>query len=94
MRQGLFILACLLAGGADASALDLDLAKIAPTMEACPGRPGFVRMPGARHCTRLSGRVAAGLDARTGAGGTATRDSDSHSRPEHDDWRRLCNSSP
>lgn len=64
------IIGCLVAGTIGASALDLDLAKIAPTMEACPGRPGFVRIPGAPHCTRLSGRVAAGIRAQTGAGGT------------------------
>lgn len=71
MLRPLSILVCVLAGSVGASALDLDLAKIAPTMEACPGRPGFVRLPGAQNCTRLSGRVAAGLNARTGAGGTA-----------------------
>lgn len=71
MRLPLLTVASLLAGGFGASALDLDLAKIAPTMEPCPNRPGFVRMPGAHHCTRLSGRVAAGVDARAGAGGAA-----------------------
>lgn len=60
-----------LSGITCASAFDLDLAKIAPTMEVCPGRPGFVRMPGSRNCTRLSGRVASGVDARAGAGGAA-----------------------
>jgi len=73
MRRAPLALAAVLVGGAGANALDLDLAKIAPTMEACPGRPGFVRMPGAPNCTRLSGRVAAGVDARAGAGGVATR---------------------
>ena len=70
MRRTVLILVSLLAGSVGAGALDLDLAKIAPTMEACPGRPGFVRMPGARNCTRLSGRVAAGVTAQAGAGGT------------------------
>ena len=73
MRRAFLALAALLVGGAGANALDLDLAKIAPTMEACPGRPGFVRMPGTPNCTRLSGRVAGGVDARAGAGGVATR---------------------
>ncbi|MCJ2015364.1 porin [Methylobacterium sp. J-076] len=71
MRRSALVLAASLAGSAAAPALDLDLAKIAPSFEACPGRPGFVRMPGARNCTRLSGRVAAGVDARAGSGGAA-----------------------
>ncbi len=72
MRRSLFSLAIFLNATFGASALDLDLAKIAPTMEACPGKPGFVRMPGAQSCTRLSGRVAAGLDARVNRDGPAT----------------------
>lgn len=71
MRRILPVVAALLAGSSGACALDLDLAKIAPTIEPCPGKPGFVRMPGSPNCTRLSGRVAAGVDARAGAGGTA-----------------------
>lgn len=71
MRLPVLVAAALLAGPVGASALDLDLAKIAPTVEACPGKPGFVRMPGSRNCTRLSGRVAAGIDSRANAGGAA-----------------------
>lgn len=72
MNCPLLGLAILLTGTIGASALDLDLAKIAPTMEACPGKPGFVRMPGARSCTRLSGRVSAGIDGRVNRDGPAT----------------------
>lgn len=71
MRLPVLVAAALLAAPVGASALDLDFAKIAPTMEACPGKPGFVRMPGSRNCTRLSGRVVAGIDARANAGGAA-----------------------
>lgn len=71
MRRAVFAVSVCLAGLGGASALDLDLAKIAPSMEACPGKPGFVRLPGARNCTRLTGRVAAGMDARAGIGGAA-----------------------
>ncbi|MDP4022621.1 hypothetical protein Q8W71_08310 [Methylobacterium sp. NEAU 140] len=49
----------------------LDLQKAVPTLEPCPGRAGFVRTPGSRNCTRVSGRVAAGIDARTGHDGAA-----------------------
>jgi hypothetical protein len=70
MRRAIVVLALTLAPPS-AQALDLDLAKIAPVMEACPGRPGFVRLPGARNCTRLTGRVAAGAEMRAGAGGAA-----------------------
>ena len=72
MGRLLLGLAILLNGTLGASALDLDLAKIAPTMEACPGKPGFVRILGARSCTRLSGRVAAGMDARANRDGPVT----------------------
>ena len=55
-----------------ARALDLEKAGALPTMEPCPSRGyGFVRLPGSRTCTRLSGRAAAGADLRTGPGGTA-----------------------
>lgn len=72
IRRAILAVAVSLAGLAGASALDLDLAKISPAMEICPGKPGFVRVPGTRNCTRLSGRVAAGVDARAGAGGAMT----------------------
>jgi hypothetical protein len=69
--RGAAVLLVLALAPAPSQALDLDLAKIAPVMEACPGRPGFVRLPGALNCTRLSGRVAAGADMRAGANGAA-----------------------
>lgn len=69
MRAGLTLLALGLAGVAPALALDLTKEKVAPVSEACPGKPGFVRVPGTRSCTRLSGRVAAG--AGIAAGGHA-----------------------
>ena len=71
MNRSILVLVACCAGATGASALDLDLAKIGPTMEACPGKAGFVRMPGSHNCTRLTGRVAAGVDARAGAGGAA-----------------------
>jgi hypothetical protein len=59
-----------LAAAAPALALDLALEKLPSVVEPCPGKPGFVRLPGTRNCTRLSGRVAAQVDTRV-AGGTA-----------------------
>lgn len=54
-----------------ASALAVERAPLpseAP-MEACPEQgAGFGRIPGTSTCIRLSGRVAAGVDAGTGRG--------------------------
>jgi hypothetical protein len=64
-------LAIGLGGGPQALALDLPKEALAPTSEPCPGQPGFVRLPGTRSCTRLSGRVTAGADVRAGVVGRA-----------------------
>jgi hypothetical protein len=54
---------------APARAEDLRKAPVTPALEACPAKgPGFVRMPGSDSCFRISGRVAAGVDARAGHG--------------------------
>ena len=71
MRRAALAVAFSLVGGLPALGLDLPKEALAPTIEPCPGQPGFVRLPGTRSCTRLSGRVTAGADVRTGAGGTA-----------------------
>lgn len=73
MRAGAAILALGLTG-APALALDLTKEKVAPVSEACPGKPGFVRLPGTRSCTRLSGRVSAGAGIATGAHALAQPD--------------------
>lgn len=53
----------------DALARDIETAPLAPTVEPCPAKgPGFVRLPGSRSCTRISGRVAAGADLRARPG--------------------------
>lgn len=55
----------------NARALEFETAPPAPTVEPCPAKgPGFVRLPGSRSCTRISGRVAAGADLRAGPGAT------------------------
>lgn len=71
MRAAARVLSVLAFAASPATALDLDLAKIAPVLEPCPGKPGFVRQPGTRNCTRLSGRVRAGADVVAGSGGSA-----------------------
>ena len=48
---------------------DLQKVPVAPTAVPCPSKgQGFVRLPGSDSCVRVSGRVAAGLDARAGHG--------------------------
>lgn len=55
-----------------APARDFEKAPVAPTFESCPSKgPGFVRLPGSKSCTRISGRVAAGADLRARQGATA-----------------------
>ncbi|MBE7202095.1 MAG: hypothetical protein INR70_30420 [Parafilimonas terrae] len=50
-------------------ALDLRTMPVTPGPMPCPSKgPGFVRMPGMDGCIRVSGRVAAGIDVRTGHG--------------------------
>ncbi|MGU3668548.1 hypothetical protein ACLBX9_30575 [Methylobacterium sp. A49B] len=50
-------------------ALDLRTMPVTPGPVPCPTKgPGFVRMPGLDGCIRISGRVAAGMDARAGHG--------------------------
>jgi hypothetical protein len=71
MRRAALAVVLGIAGGLPAHALDLPKEALAPTIEPCPGQPGFVRLPGTRSCTRLSGRVTAGADIRAGAAGTA-----------------------
>jgi hypothetical protein len=71
MRTAILLLAASLAAGTPALALDLPTERLKPASEPCPGKPGFVRLPGSQSCTRLSGRVATGANVRTGAAGTA-----------------------
>ncbi|MDR7038216.1 hypothetical protein J2X36_002975 [Methylobacterium sp. BE186] len=55
--------------GSEAAARDLARAQAPDGLVACPEQgAGFFRAKGARTCFRLSGRVGAGIDARTGAG--------------------------
>jgi hypothetical protein len=65
MRVAALLVAWGLSVTGPALALDLTKEKVVPVSEPCPGKPGFVRMPGTRSCTRLSGRVA----AQAGTGG-------------------------
>ena len=60
---GLSLVAALAASPASAR----DRARPPNVSEPCPAYgAGFVRMPGSRTCTRLSGRVTTGLDLRAG----------------------------
>ncbi len=68
------VLALAILGSTSVLALDLPKEAMAPTSEACPGRPGFVRIPGTQSCTRLSGRVAAGAGIGSGTRALATPD--------------------
>ena len=70
MRRLAAVAAALLAAG-PASAIEFEKAAAAPAPQACPGKPGFVRVPGGDACVRVSGRVTAGADVRTGRDGTA-----------------------
>ncbi|MHB2205184.1 porin [Methylobacterium sp. CM6257] len=55
-----------------ALAVDLQKMPATPGPVPCPSKgPGFVRMPGTDSCIRVSGRVAAGMDLRTGYGAAA-----------------------
>jgi hypothetical protein len=52
-----------------ALAVDLQKAPVTPGLVPCPSKgQGFVRMPGSDSCVRISGRVTAGMDMRTGHG--------------------------
>ncbi|MCJ2123730.1 porin [Methylobacterium sp. J-077] len=52
-----------------AEARDFERASITPSVIPCPSKgPGFVRLPGSASCIRVSGRVTAGADLRTGHG--------------------------
>lgn len=68
------VLALVVLGTTPALALDLPKEALAPVSEACPGKPGFVRIPGTQSCTRLSGRVAAGAGIGSGSRAMAPPD--------------------
>ncbi len=80
LRRALGVSALLIVGqgifaeaiGGYALAREVEKAAVAATVEPCPAKgPGFVRLPGSRTCTRLSGRVAAGADLRARQGAIA-----------------------
>lgn len=68
------VLALAFFGSTPVLALDLPKEAIAPASEVCPGKPGFVRIPGTQSCTRLSGRVAAGAGIGNGSRAIAPAD--------------------
>ena len=72
-RPAAALAATLLSLAAPAFALDGQMAPVTPGPVPCPSKgPGFVRMPGSDSCIRVSGRVAAGMDLRAGAGTAAS----------------------
>ena len=63
----LAVASALVAAGLPAAAFERAPLPSEAPMEPCPAQgAGFDRIPGTSTCIRLSGRVAAGVDARVG----------------------------